>query len=202
MKLEEKKELAKTIAASNIIPAELRGKPADVFVLLDLAESLNEPYWKVINGIRVAQGRLMVTAEFQIGRALSSGLFSGTFEYDKKKEKDNLALRVKAVSAQTGEPVVGPWVDLKMAKADGWTRNKKYQNPEMAEHMLRLRAATFFIRLHCPQTTFSGMTAEEGEDVAAAQSYSSYSATSSNSGVAIIESKAEELKKEKLNEES
>ena len=191
MKLEDKKELAKTIAASNIIPAELRGKPADVFVLLDLAESLNEPYWKVINGIRVAQGRLMVTAEFQIGRALSSGVFLGTFEYERKKEKENLGIRVKAISAQTGEPVVGPWVDLKMAKADGWTRNKKYQNPEMAEHMLRLRAATFFIRLHCPQTTFGGMTAEEGEDVAAAQAVS-YSATSS-SGVAMIEAKAQNL---------
>ena len=43
MKLEEQKELAKTIAQSTIIPAELRGKPADVFVLLDLAASLNEP---------------------------------------------------------------------------------------------------------------------------------------------------------------
>ena len=52
--------------------AEREAKEAGV----DLAESLNEPYWKVINGIRVAQGRLMVTAEFQIGRALSSGLFA------------------------------------------------------------------------------------------------------------------------------
>ncbi len=142
MNIEEKKELAKTIAQSSIIPAELRGKPADVFVLLDLAESLREPYWKVINGIRVAQGRMMVTAEFQIGRAMSSGLFKGTWEYEKKKDKDDIAVRVKAVSAETGEPVVGPYISLSLAKAEGWARNKKYQNPHMAEHMLR------FVRRH------------------------------------------------------
>jgi len=198
MNLEEKKELAKTIAQASLIPAELRGKPADVFVLLDLAESLNEPYWKVINGIRVAQGRMMVTAEFQIGRAMSSGLFKGSWEYEKKKEKDNIALRVKAVSAETGEPIVGPWVDLAMARADGWTRNKKYSNPQMAEHMLRLRAATFFIRLHCPQTTFGGMTAEEGEDVAAASasrhvSQEQFSSSAPSPGVAQIEAKAKEM---------
>ena len=196
MSIEKKKELAKIIASSTIIPAELRGKPADVFVLLDLAESLSEPYWKVINGIRVAQGRMMVTAEFQIGRAMSSGLFKGPWEYEKKEEEGNIALRVKAVSADSGEPMVGPWVDLAMAKADGWTRNKKYSNPQMAEHMLRLRAATFFIRLHCPQTTFGGMTAEEGEDVAAANGSSSWdtpaSTTTQSGGVALIEAKVKE----------
>jgi len=87
-------------------------------------------------------------------------------------------------------------VDLAMAKADGWTRNKKYSNPQMAEHMLRLRAATFFIRLHCPQTTFGGMTAEEGEDVAAANGSSSWdtpsSTTTQSGGVALIEAKVKE----------
>ena len=202
MKLEEQKELAKTIAQSTIIPAELRGKPADVFVLLDLAASLNEPYWKVINGIRVAQGRMMVTAEFQIGRAMSSGLFKGPFEYEKKKEKDNIAVRVRATSAVTDEKILGPWVDLRMAKADGWTRNKKYSNPEMAEHMLRLRAATFFIRLHCPQTTFGGMTVEESEDVAPSQSHSTTTSfPPSGSGIALIEAKAAEISKPKEAEE-
>ena len=198
MNIQDKKELAKTIAQSSIIPAELRGKPADVFVLLDLAESLREPYWKVINGIRVAQGRMMVTAEFQIGRAMSSGLFKGPFTYERKKEKDNLGVRVKAQSKETGDVIIGPWVDMDMARAEGWTRNKKYGNPHMAEHMLRLRAATFFIRIHCPQTTYGGITDEESEDVSKSSGLASeveLSTTSSGSGVAMIEAKVLEASK-------
>ena len=195
MNLEDKKALASTIAKSSIIPPELRGKPADVFVLLDLAESLGESYWRVMNGVRIVNGRLMTTAEFQIGRALSSGLFNGSFVYDEKKEKDNIAVRVKATSNATGEFVTGPWVDMKMAKADGWTRNKKYSNPEMARHMLRLRAATFFIRLHCPQTTFGGLTSEEGEDIGIAPSVSVTSGTGTGA-VAMIEAKAKQMEEE------
>jgi hypothetical protein len=165
MNIDEKKELAKIIATSSIIPKELRGKPSDIFVLLDLAESINEPYWKVMNGVGVAMGRLVIKAEFQIGRAMESGLFKGPFLYEEKEEKDNIRVRVKAVCSATGETIHGPWVDLALAKAEGWTRNSKYQNKPMARHMLRLRSATFFIRLHCPQTTFGGITLEEAHDV-------------------------------------
>ena len=57
----------------------------------------------------------------------------------------------------------------------------------MALHMLRLRAATFFMRLHCPQTTFGGITSDESEDVVASQQ------GSKTQGVAMIEEKAKEL---------
>jgi hypothetical protein len=50
-----------------------------------------------------------------------------------------------------------------MAKAEGWTRNAKYQT--MPEHMLRWRSATMLIRLFAPEVMLGIPAADELEDI-------------------------------------
>ena len=164
--LADLKERAKIYATAAALPKELQGKPHEILVLLDLAEQIGESYWSVLQGVKVIHGRPMFGAEFQIGRLMRSGAIAGPLEYQVKEDPQNPAVRCKAKDARTGQDVLGPVVDLAMAKGDGWTRNAKYKDPKMAVHMLRLRAATFFIRLNYPHAVAQGLTAEEAEDIA------------------------------------
>jgi hypothetical protein len=50
---------------------------------------------------------------------------------------------------------------MKEAKADGWTRNSKYQS--IPEQMLRWRAATRLINLYMPEVLFGLGVREEAE---------------------------------------
>ena len=50
-----------------------------------------------------------------------------------------------------------------MAKAEGWTSNKKWRT--MPEHMLRFRAATFFGRQHVADLLLGVQTEEEVVDI-------------------------------------
>jgi len=52
---------------------------------------------------------------------------------------------------------------MKMAKAEGWSKNKKYQT--MPELMLQYRAATFLVRLYCPEVLSGMPTSDEVEDL-------------------------------------
>lgn len=160
---EELKERAKIYAASPHMPRDLQGQLASVLILLDLADQKGLPFWDVIHGMMVFQGKLAPKAEYLIACATASGELEDTIHYE--NDWDKMRSRARAVSAKTGKDLVGSWVSMEMAQAEGWTRNPKYKkSDEMAMHMLDLRAAAFFCRKF-GLNPFGGMVAEEVEDV-------------------------------------
>jgi hypothetical protein len=78
---------------------------------------------------------------------------------------DKLAVTAFAHLADSGEEVSFT-CDLPMAKAEGWTKNPKYNS--MPEVMLRYRSAAFLVRFYAPDVMLGYHTADEWEDVAAA----------------------------------
>jgi hypothetical protein len=156
---------AKMFAQSELVPKHYRNSPANVLVALDYARHIGEPALAVMQATFIVHGTLGFKAEYLIGRANASGIFSEPIQYE--EEGSGSSYRVRAGAPIRDKMLWGPWVGAQMAKAEGWSKNSKYQS--MPELMYRYRAATFFVRQTCPQVVMGARTVEEIQDVAASQ---------------------------------
>lgn len=165
-RFEQAYKIARLFSQSFLVPEHLRGHPEDCFIALHMADRLGEDPLMVMQNIVVVNGTAGWKAQWLIGRANRSGVFRGRIRFEVTGSGDSLRVDAKAVLADTGDEV-SAYADLPMAKAEGWTKNPKYQS--MPQQMLSYRAASFLIRLYCPEATLGYQSAEEVEDVAAAQ---------------------------------
>jgi hypothetical protein len=154
--------VANLFANSQLVPAHLRGKTADCFIALHMAERLNEDPLVVMQNINIINGRAGWSAQYMIGRANRSGVFRGRISWRSTGAGDALQVTAHAVLADAGEEVTAT-ASMAMAKAEGWTKNQKYQS--MPEHMLRYRSATMLIRLYAPEVMLGIPSSDELEDV-------------------------------------
>lgn len=155
---------ARLFASSQLVPQHLRDKPADCFIALHMAHRMGEDPLMIAQNIVIIQGTAGWKAQWLIGKANQSGVFRGRIRFRYEGEGDALSVTAYATLADEDEEVSAT-VDMKMAKAEGWTKNPKYQS--MPRQMLSYRAASFLVRLYAPETTMGYQTAEELEDMAA-----------------------------------
>lgn len=158
--------VAKVFCASALIPDHLKkNNGADAFLALQIARERGENPVTVMQNIYFVSGKAGWSASYMVARANKSGTFKGPIRWRKDGAGDGLKVTAYARMADDGEEVSAE-VTLAMAKAEGWTRNSKYQT--MPEHMLRWRSATMLIRLYCPEVLIGMSTADELEDMRAA----------------------------------
>lgn len=140
--------VATMFSASQLVPAHLRGKVADCAIALYMAHRLNEDPLTIMQNIVIVNGRAGWMTQYMIGRANMSGVFKGRIRWRTELNKGNLTVTAFAQMSDTGEEVTA-MADMAMAKAEGWTKNAKYQS--MPEHMLKWRSAAMLVRLYCPE---------------------------------------------------
>jgi hypothetical protein len=153
---------AQIFAGSQLVPKHMQGKREDCFIALHMAERLNEDPLIVMQNIVLVQGTPGWKAQYMIARANASGLLKGRIKWRVTGAGEALAVVAYATMAADGEVVESPEINFAMAKAEGWTSNKKYQS--MPEMMFRYRSAAFLIRLNMPEVMLGMQTAEEVED--------------------------------------
>lgn len=56
-------EHAKVVSQSSLIPAEYRGKPADIIWAMDIGDALGVPYTQVMQSMVVARGKMTMSAD-------------------------------------------------------------------------------------------------------------------------------------------
>ncbi len=157
-------------ASSPLVPEHLRkGSPeqaiANCWIALTLAEAMGEVPLIVMQNIHVVSGKAGFASQYMIARANSSGIFKGRIDWRiDRSDKDNLAVTAYATIKDSGQEVEVT-CDMKMAKAEGWTKNPKYTT--MPEVMLRYRSAAFLVRFYAPDVMLGYQTADEIEDVVA-----------------------------------
>jgi hypothetical protein len=162
---------AKMFAMSPLVPEHLRKGGAEqaianCWIALTMAEAMGEQPLILMQNIHVVSGKAGFAAQYMIARANASSVFKGRIDWIiDKSDKDNLSVTAFAFLADTGDRIEFT-VDMKMAKAEGWTKNPKYQS--IPELMLRYRSATFLVRLYAPDVMLGYQTVEEVEDVVAA----------------------------------
>lgn len=157
---EHAQRVAKVFASSNLVPQHLRGNVADCLIAYQIARRLNEEPLTVFQNIYVVSGRPGWKTEYVIARANKAGVFKGRITWKSSGEGEALSVTAQAVLADTGE-AISVTADMRMAKAEGWTKNAKYTS--MPEHMLRWRSAAMLVRLYAPEVMLGMPVIEEIE---------------------------------------
>jgi hypothetical protein len=160
---------AALFASSPLIPESLRKggaqqAMANCYIAMTIADRMGEDRMTVMQNIIIVHGTAGFKAQYMIARANASGVFRDGIDWEITGQGEALAVTAFATLASTGKRV-SITVDMKMAKAEGWTSNKKYQT--MPEIMLRYRSGTFLVRMYAPQVMLGYQTAEEAEDMSA-----------------------------------
>jgi hypothetical protein len=162
---------AKMFAMSPLVPEHLRKGTAEqaianCWIALTLAEAMGEVPLIVMQNIHVVNGKAGFASQYMIARANSSGIFKGRIDWRiDRTDTNNLSVTAFATLKETGGEV-SVTCDMNMAKAEGWTKNPKYNT--MPEVMLRYRSAAFLVRFYAPDVMLGYHTVEEVEDVVAA----------------------------------
>jgi hypothetical protein len=162
---------SRMFAMSPLVPDHLRkGTPeqamANCYIALTLAEAMGEVPLIVMQNIHVVNGKAGFASQYMIARANSAGIFHGRIDWRiDRSDANNLSVTAYAVLKDTGQEV-SVTCDMKMAQAEGWTKNPKYKT--MPEVMLRYRSAAFLVRFYAPDVMLGYQTVEEVQDVAIA----------------------------------
>jgi len=155
--------VARMFAQSALVPDHLRDRVPDVAVVLLMAWRLNEDPLVMMQHTHIVKGKAGFSAQYVIARANRSGVFHGRIKYSETAKPGDKEYAVTAYGtlAETGD-TVSFTASMAMARAEGWTKNAKYQS--MPQVMLSYRAATLLVRLNAPDVMLGASTAEEIED--------------------------------------
>lgn len=150
---EHMQRVGKMLALSPLFPEHLRKGGletgiANGVLVINMAMRLREDPLTVAQNIYFVGGKPGWMTTYLIAKANQHGIFDGPIEWKIEGKGDALAVTAYATIARSGR-VVSVTCDMKLAKAEGWTSNKKYST--MPEQMLRYRSATWLIRLYCPE---------------------------------------------------
>lgn len=164
--LENFKELykiAQNLCNSDMIPSSYHGKPQNVIVALEIANRMNVSPFMVMQNLYMVKGKPSWSGQACISLLKASKDFSYINPiYVGKQGTDSYGCYFKAISAKTGDELIGTTITIAMAKAEGWMSNSKWKN--MPEQMLAYRAASFFARIYLPNALMGLSTEGEVED--------------------------------------
>lgn len=154
-------KMATVLANSSLLPKHFQGQPANIFVGLQMAARMKIDAMMLLQNMQVINGKPGLSAVMQIALANKYGPFSCPILFRENLTGPNPSATAYATHKASGETVEFT-VDMKMATAEGWTRNPKYAS--MPGVMLAYRAACFLIRRYCPEVTMGMQSSEEVED--------------------------------------
>lgn len=139
--------VAKMFAASKLVPDVYKNNPADCFLVLHRAATLNvEPMYFMEHSF-IVHGKVGVDGQFCKAQLDSSGLFKEPVElvYSGSGDTRKCVARGVLHNGKTEEAEVS----VALAKAEGWwDKNPKWKN--MTDQMLGYRAFSFFCKRHHP----------------------------------------------------
>lgn len=147
----EAKEMGKALAASTFVPESFRGNNnlGNILIAINLSRQLDVDVLYLMRHLYVIYGKPAFESKFQIAMVNRSGNLKGRLQFEEKEGKT----RAYGIDAQTGERLNGPWVDIDMAKREGWYNKKGSKWQTMPDLMKRYRAASFFINTYMPEVT-------------------------------------------------
>ena len=155
---------AKLLAASDLVPQSFRGSVPNCLLALNIAHRLGADPFSVLQNLFVVHGKPSWSASFLVAMVNSSGRFT-PLQFRMSGSGDDLTCVAHAKDKETGEPVEGPPVSIRMAKQEGWHGKNGSKWQTMPDLMLRYRAGAFFSRIYAPDLTLGMRTAEEEADI-------------------------------------
>ena len=153
-------QMSQALSESTVVPSTFQKNPSNCLIAIEQANRLNMSPFMVMQNLYVVKGKPSWS-----GQACMSFIKAkyGNAEpvYTGQRGTDTRGCFVRVIKPD-GEIIEGAEVTIGMAKAEGWTSNKKWIN--MPELMLAYRAAAFFARVYCPEILMGVQVEGEVED--------------------------------------
>jgi len=137
--------MAQVYAESSLLPAHLRGKPANVLIILAGARSLNVSAFWALQSMHVIEGKLSISAELMRGLAIRAGHKVKII----KRERDEAIVEIQRADSDTPYRASFSWqeaIDAELHTKSNW---KKYPKA-----MLVARATSIAMRDECPDVLY------------------------------------------------
>lgn len=133
---------------------------------LNIARRIGADVLMAMQNLDIVHGRPSWRAQFLIGTVNTCGRFSALrYEWFGERGKDSWGCRAWAVELSTGEKLLGPDIDIALAKAEGWSEKKGSKWKTMPQLMLMYRAGAWWTRAYAPELSLGFQTAEETTDI-------------------------------------
>lgn len=127
-------EHAKIVAQSSLIPAEYRGKPADIVWAMDIGDALGVPYTQVMQSMVVARGKMTMSADLMGAVVRRAG-------HKLRLREDGDSVTATLIRADDpGYEFTVTWDKSKAQAAGLWGSRGPWQ--QYPRQMLRARAIT------------------------------------------------------------
>lgn len=127
-------EHAKIVAQSSLIPAEYRGKPADIVWAMDIGDALGVPYTQVMQSMVVARGKMTMSADLMGAVVRRAG-------HRLRLREDGDSVTADLIRADDPDYTFTVTWDKEKARAAGlWGSRGPWQ--QYPRQMLRARAIT------------------------------------------------------------
>lgn len=168
--------IARTFAASSMVPEHFRGKDneANCFIGVQMALRLGVDPLMFLQNSYIVHGKPGIEAKLAIALANSSGVFTGPIQYKIEGEGKVRRWTAYATMTKTKEQVsfTVPW---SMVEGEGWNTDRatkgggvqKSKWNTMPEVMGCYRSAMFLLRTHCPEVIMGMQSREELDDAPA-----------------------------------
>ncbi len=158
--------IAKTLAASTIVPDGYRGKPENCMLALELAHRTGANVLMVMQNLHIIKNKPSWSSAFLVASVNTCGRFSPLrYEDEGEVSKPGWRCRAFARELSTGDVLRGTWISWEMAMGEGWVSRPDSKWKTMPEQMIRYRAAAFWTRTFAPEISLGMHTAEEVADV-------------------------------------
>lgn len=154
-------KMATSLAQSTIVPKDFQGNANNTLVALELANRMGVSPMMVMQNLYIVYGRPSWSAQYIISSINGSGKYDFELQYDLKNDKNGKPFSCQCWTEKNGRRVVGPVIDMDMAKAEGWIDKNGSKWKTMPQMMLMYRAATFFGRMNCPELTMGIYSRDE-----------------------------------------
>ena len=167
---ENGQRIAKSLSASDLVPAAYKGNVANTMVALEMATRIGISPFMVMQNLDIIKGKPSWSSTFIIAALNSCGRFEPLrFKWEGEPKTDDYGCRAVTSDKKTGDTIQGPLVNWKMVKAEGWLSKSGSKWQTMPELMFQYRAAAFFGRLHAPDILKGMHSVEEVQDMTSGQ---------------------------------
>ncbi len=144
--------LAEQLADSDVLPAHLRRKPANVLAVMFASRALDIPMWTAFQVMHIIEGKVALDATFQRAMVVRAGHKFRVVE----RSDERAVVEITRHDAEHAERSEFSWSEARAAGLDTKKTWKAYRKA-----MLVARATTQAIRDICPEVLFGAAYAPE-----------------------------------------
>lgn len=155
--LEETKEMARMLSTSGLVPEQLRGKPADIFLILAYGLEVGLPPVAALRSVAVIKGKPAPHADALVAIVLASGLCEYFIRISSSETEATYETKRKGNPSPQRETFT-----IQQAEAAGLTSNHSWKT--WRKKLLEARAKAFLARDVYADVCAGIYVAEEVED--------------------------------------